>query len=145
MATYSGRNATVRMGTTAVVGIGTWNFEGVTVDQIDTTAFGSIWKTFEAGMMDGGTISFEGYFDPSDSAGQAQLMTYNEDGTHIVGGGVATGLRFYYSTGGYYEAATSNPVSYILMTSYSVKADKADVARITFSAKISGKMNKVGS
>ena len=145
MSTFSGRNASVRMGSTALIGIGTWSFEGVTVDQIDTSCFGTVWKSFEAGMMDGGTISFEGYFDPGDTAGQATLMTYNEDGTHIIGGGIATGLRFYYTTAGYYEAATSNPVSYIIMTSYSVKADKADVARVTFSAKISGKMNKVGS
>jgi hypothetical protein len=140
MATYSGRNCTVRMGSTSLVGIGTWNIEGVTVDQIDTTAFGSTWKSFEAGMCDGGNITFDGYFDPSDTAGQATLITYNQDGTHIVGGGVATGLRFYYSAASYYEAATSNPASYILMTNYSIKADKTDVCRINFSAKVSGKV-----
>ena len=141
MATYSGRNATVRIGSTAVVGIGSWNMEGVTIDQIDTTAFGSVWKTFEAGMSDGGQITFDGYFDPTDTAGQTYLMTANNDGTQITGG--TTSIRFYYSAGSYYTPCTSNPVSYVLITNYSIKADKSDICRVSFTAKVSGKMSNV--
>lgn len=141
MATFSGRNCTVRIGDTSVVGQGRWNMEGVSVDEIDTTAFGSTWKTFEAGMSDGGQITFDGYFDPTDTAGQVALIAANQAGTHITSG--TTSLRFYYSTGSYYTPCTTNPDSFLMITNYSVSADKSDIVRVSFTAKVSGKMSQV--
>lgn len=137
MTTFSCRNAAVKAGSTTVVGMGTWSIEGVNVDQIDSTAFGSTWKTFEAGMQDGGNISFGGYADPGDTTGQNLIKTWNEDATHVSGD---TGLRFYYTATSYYFPATTNPASFILITGYTIKADKNDILRIDFSAKVSGKL-----
>jgi len=134
MATYSGRYNHVKFGSNDIVGIGNWNMEGVTVDQIDTTAFGSTWKTFEAGMSDGGQITFEGYYDKTDSTGQEILRAANVAGTHL------TSLFFYVDNTSYYAPKTTNPASYILITSYTVTADKNDIMRTTFTAKVSGAM-----
>lgn len=141
MAAYNGRNCTVRIGNTSLLGIGDWNMEGVSVDQIDTTSFGSTWKTFEAGMSDGGQITFSGYFDPTDTAGQVALRNLNEAGERLYGG--TTSIRFYYSAGSYFSPCTSNPESFVLITNYSIKADKSDVCRISFTMKVSGKMSQV--
>lgn len=134
MSTYSGRYAHVKLGTNELVGIGNWSMDGVTLDQIDTTSFGSTWKTFEAGMSDGGQITFEGYYDITDTNGQAKLITANNEGTHL------TSLRFYIDNTSFYIAATTNPASYIIITNYNLKHDKADIARISFTGKVSGKM-----
>jgi hypothetical protein len=142
MGAYNGRNCTVRLGASSLLGIGDWNMEGVSIDQIDTTSFGSTWKTFEAGMSDGGQITFSGYFDPTDTEGQVTLRTANENGTQMPCGSTS-GIRFYYSAGSYFTPCTSNPVSYILVTNYSIKAEKSDVCRISFTTKVSGKMSQV--
>jgi hypothetical protein len=134
LATYSGRYAKVQCGSTLVVGQGEWNMEGVTVDQIDTTAFGSVWKTFEAGMSDGGQITFSGYYDATDSGGQSLLITANQTGSQI------TNIRFYIDSTSFYLPATTNPVSFVLITQYSITHKKDDIARVSFTAKISGKL-----
>lgn len=139
MATYSGRYAKVQVGSTAVVGMGRWSMDGVTVDQIDTTAFGSVWKTFDAGMSDGGQITFDGYYDASDATGQQEIITANNNGSTM------TNLRFYISAGSYYIPCTSNPVSSVLITAYSITQDKSDIARVSFTAKVSGKMSFVSA
>lgn len=131
MATYNGRNASVKFGTSLVGGMGNWNMEGVTVDQIDTSEFGTVYKTFESGMQDGGQITFEGNFDASDAT-QKLLRTANTNGTHL------TSLRFYIDNTSYYVPTTTNPASYMIITSYNVTMDKADVGKTRFTAKVSG-------
>ena len=134
MATYSGRYATVKVGTNTVVGMGTWSMDGVTLDEIDTTAFGSTWKTFEAGMSDGGQVSFDGYYDVSDTNGQALLISANNNGTHL------TSLRFYIDNTSYYSAELTTPASFIMITNYTLTHSKDDIARISFTGKVSGKL-----
>lgn len=134
MATYSGRYATVKVGSSTVVGMGTWSMDGVTLDEIDTTAFGSTWKTFEAGMSDGGQISFDGYYDATDTNGQALLISANNNGTHL------TSLRFYIDNTSYYSAELTTPASFIMITNYTLTHSKDDIARISFTGKVSGKL-----
>lgn len=134
MATYSGRYAHVKVGTNEVAGVGNWSMDGVTLDQIDTTSFGSVWKTFEAGMSDGGQVTFEGYYDITNTNGQAVLIDANANGTHL------TSLRFYIDSTSYYSCELTTPASYIIITNFNLKHDKADIARISFTGKISGKM-----
>jgi hypothetical protein len=137
MATYSGRDSAVKLGTYTIVGQGTWNMEGVTIDQIDTSCFGTTWKSFEAGMSDGGQITFSGYYDMSDATGQTVLIAANQAGTHV------TNLRFYVNNTSYYMADQTTVSSFILITNYSIKTDKSDIARVDFTAKVSGKMSLV--
>lgn len=138
---YNGRNCKVNFGplTAGLIGgMGNWNMEGITVDQIDTSAFGTVYKTFEAGMQDGGQITFEGTFDATD-ANQNMLRTANTNGTHL------TSLFFYVDNTSFYAPTTTNPASYIIITSYNVTADKADVIRTTFTGKVSGALHLISS
>jgi len=139
MANKLGRWAKVTLGSNTVAGLGNWSVEGIAVDQIETTSFGSVWKTFESGMLDGGTMSFSGNFDPDDTSGQEMLRAANLGATHL------TSMRFYVDSTSYFEAdqTSISPKSFILITSWNINVDKAGVAQTTFSGKISGGLRLV--
>jgi hypothetical protein len=118
-------------GTTKVVGIGTWDLSGVETDLLEATEMGDDWKTYLAGLKDGGEISFEGLFDPADG-GQADLRTANLNGSEL------TTLRFYVNATSYYAPKTTNPASHFLITKWTVKADKSSLLTASFTARVSG-------
>ena len=145
MAYQPGRNAKVTIGTATISGLGTWNMNGVTSDQIETSAFGTTWKTFVMGMKDGGTVSFEGNFDPTDDTGQTALLAANLNATEI------TNIRFYYNDTSYFEpcqttgwwaaddtSGNDTIPSNIQISSYSITADKDDMVKVSFEGKVSG-------
>lgn len=136
MAYKIGRLCKVTLGANTVVGMGTWEMSGVTTDQLETTAFGDAWKTYEYGLKDGGQITFSGLYDPADTNGQTQLRTYNENSPpdHV------TSLRLYVDSTSYWTPATTGPESYVVISAYDVKADKSGMMNSSFTAKVSGKM-----
>ena len=81
MATYNGRNATVRIGTYTIAELASWSLD-LSNDEIDTTAFGSTWKKTDVGMR-GWSLSVEGHYDPSDTNGQGAIEAKWADGTLI--------------------------------------------------------------
>lgn len=149
-----GRNCKIQIGTTAVTitGQGTWSLNGVSADEIDTTAFGTIWKTFQLGMIDGGTVEFSGLFDPMDYSGQIAMMMANIAATEI------THLKLFYHNSGYWvpnqtasyfcsygttgwgSVGFATPVSFVVCKGFSVTADKSGAVQVSFSAKVSGCM-----
>jgi hypothetical protein len=134
MAKSPGKNCKVSWGTTTkVVGIGTWDMPGISTDLLEATEMGDEWKTFIAGLKDGGEISFEGLFDPADG-GQKLLRDANLLGSQI------SDLRFYVNSASYFAPTTTNPASYLLITRWSVKADKSALITCSFTAKVSGAM-----
>ena len=139
MSVKLGRWGKVTVGSVTVAGLGNWSIEGISVDQIETSAFGSVWKTFEAGMLDGGTLSFSGNFDPDDVSGQELLRDANLNATHM------TSMRFYVDSTSYFEAdqTSVSPKSYVVITSWNVSTDKSGVAQTTFSGKVSGRMRLI--
>ena len=145
MAKKVGRACSLKLGSHTVVGMGTWALNGVTSDQLDTSSFGSQWKTFELGMKDGGTISFDGLLDMADSTGQVELLENNLNNSSV------TTLKLYIDSTSYFEACattgyfspystTGNDTikSSVKIDSYSITADKSDMVKINFSGKISG-------
>jgi len=139
MSVKLGRWGKVTVGSVTVAGLGNWSIEGISVDQIETSAFGSVWKTFEAGMLDGGTLSFSGNFDPDDVSGQELLRDANLNATHM------TSMRFYVDSTSYFEAdqTSVSPKSYVVITSWNVSTDKSGVAQTTFGGKVSGRMKLI--
>jgi hypothetical protein len=131
-----GRWASVKMGTNIILGLGNWSLEGITVDQIETSAFGTVWKSFESGMLDGGTLSFAGNYDPDDTTGQTLLRNANVNATHL------TSIRFYVDSTSYFvpDLTSVSPTSYVIITSWNVSTDKSGVAQTTFSGKVSGNL-----
>jgi len=134
MAKSPGKDAKVSWGaTTKVVGIGTWDMPGITTDLLESTEMGDEWKTYIAGLKDGGEISFEGLFDPADGA-QSDLRTANLLGSQL------TTLRFYVNSASYFVPKTTNPTSHVLITKWGVKADKSGLISASFTGKVSGAM-----
>lgn len=147
MSVKVGHLGAVKLGTTTVLGMGTWTISGVTADQLESSVFTNNWKTFEFGMKDGGQVTFNGLLDPADDAGQSLLQKYNMDNTDV------TDLRLYVDdtswyepnqTTGYFNNTSSSgedtPVSLVNITSYDIGLDKSGLGTISFTAKISGLM-----
>ncbi len=129
-----GRDCSVRLGVTTILGMGTWSMSGVVTDLLEDTEFGDQWKTYMMGLKDGGEITFNGLYDPADATGQTALITACNNATSI------TDLRLYVDNTSYWVPTTSNPLSFVYITKYQVEEDKAALGKVTFTAKISGKM-----
>lgn len=129
-----GYNTKVTLGTDKILGMGNWTMSGVTTDLLESTEFGTEWKSYELGLKDGGEVSFNGFYDKSDTTGQNALRTANTDATKL------TDLRFYVDETSYYVPSTTDPVSYAIVTSYDISADMGELVNTSFSCKVSGKM-----
>lgn len=147
MAKKHAKYCSVKIGTSTVVGMGSWSHNGVTIDDIDVTAFGDTWKKFEDGLKDGGSISFEGWWDVADVTGVEYLRYAANQGTNI------TNLRLYIDntsyfepcqTTGYWSPTTTTGAdtypSYVEVRSCPLNAAVADVIRVSFELKVSGAM-----
>ena len=141
-----GKDGKVSLGENKVIGMGTWNLAGVTADEFDASQFGDNWKQYVYGMKDGGTVSFSGWFDPTDTTGQIALQKANLDNLAL------TSMRFYYNNTSYYEACQTTGYfgpgalssgqntlpSNMRITSYNIGFDKSGIGTIDFTAKVSG-------
>jgi len=142
---YKGK---VTLGTSTILGMGTWSLTGITADQMESSEFRDNWKTYEFGMKDGGTVAFNGWLDPADTTGQQTLMKANLDNTDL------TSLRLYVDMASYYEPCQTTSYfapgslstgqdtvySYVNITSYDISMDKAGLATVSFTGKVSGVM-----
>ena len=137
-----------------IVGIGTWRFSGVTTDMIEVSEMCGIYKTYLCGLKDGGTVSFDGYYDsPASASGGSpyhhKLIDYNQECKCI------TSLRFYLSckqNGSYWAVTSTEPNlhggvagsgmtgSCIRIESFEIGADKGGLVSISFTGKIQGTM-----
>lgn len=137
MATKVGKNCKVTLGTDKILGMGTWSMAGVTTDMHEDTEYGDDWKTYVMGLKDGGTISFNGVYDTPDATGQAALRTYCDESTDV------TSLRLWIDSVSYWVPTTTNPLSHVNITDWSVESDKGGMMTASFTAKISGKMELI--
>ena len=150
MSLKPGKDMTVRLGSTTIVGIGDVSIDGVTVEELETSAFGNNgWKTFQTGMKDGGSISFSGQYDPDDSTGQDVLALAMVNGTALTSIRVYIDSSSYFTpnqTTGYFSpdspAASSNStiLSTARVTAHNIKASVNAMATVDFTMKISGSM-----
>lgn len=129
-----GKDTKVALGTSMIVGVGKWEMSGVTTDFADATCVGDTWKQPIPVLLDGGTISFDGLYDATDSTGQTQLRTYNVSQTLV------TSIRFYINATSYWTPATTNPASGCYISDWKIGADKAGLVTMSFTAKVAGAM-----
>jgi len=148
MAVKVGHLGKVTLGASTIVAMGTWSISGITADQMESSSFGDNWKSYEFGMKDGGQISFNGFLDPSDTTGQQALQAANMDNTDL------TSLRLYVDNTSYYVPSQSTQyfapgtlstgqdgkVSLVNITSYDISMDKAGLATVSFTGKVTGLM-----
>ena len=132
MASKSGMAAKVTIGTYTVAGMGTWSMDGVSRETIEDTAFGDSVKKYVFGFMDGGALSFDGSYDPSDSTGQAILNSACLNAS-LLGSG---SIRLYIDNTSYWTVPSTG--SYLVTKANAVTMDKNALGKISFSAKVSG-------
>jgi len=142
-----GKDGKVTIGSNTIVGMGTWAIDGITVEEFDASAFGDSWKSFEYGMKDGGTISFNGHYIPTDVTGQQKLQEANLYNSAL------TTLKLYVNSASYFEpsqttsyfspqnTSTANGrLSSVTITSFNIGMDKSGLGTISFTGKVSGLM-----
>jgi hypothetical protein len=146
-----GKDGKVTLGVNTVVGMGTWTIDGVTVEEFDASKFGDTWKAYQYGMKDGGTVSFNGHYEPTDVTGQQMLMLANLYNSAL------TDLRLYidntsyfvpsqstsYFAPGAYSTGMPGRVSSVTITTFNIGLDKSGLGTVSFTAKVSGLMVKV--
>jgi hypothetical protein len=133
MAFKAGNTAKVTIGTNTVVGMGNWKLNGVSVDLLESTAFGDTAKQFMTGLLDYGTLSFSGLYDPADSTGQAILQSANINNSKM------NNIRLYVDNTSYWVAnLTAVSAAGALVQSFSIGADKSQLHTIDFSLKLTG-------
>jgi hypothetical protein len=141
MAKLHGKNGKVMKGSVVVAEQVSWSMSGFSQPVTSApTAFGDTGvKVYEIGDLgEGGTIEFNGNYDPSDSAGQRAITTAAKAGTHI------TDLYLYANTSTFWRVGSGG---YIIVT----KADAVTIPRnnygtISFSGQVSSAaMEQVGS
>lgn len=142
-----GKDGKVTLGSNTVVGMGTWSLDGIQVEEFDASAFGDTWKQFAYGMKDGGSVSFNGHYTPTDTTGQQALQQANLYNSNL------TDLRLYVNntsyfvpcqTTGYFSPTltTGAPTkaSSVTITSFNIGMDKSGLGTISFTGKVSGVM-----
>lgn len=143
-----GKDGKVALGSDSVVGLGTWSLDGINAEEFDASAFGDTWKQFEYGMKDGGTVSFNGHYTPTDTTGQQTLQLANLYNSAV------TNLRCYIDNTSYFEPCQSTgyfapgaystgmptKLSSVTITSFNIGLDKSGLGTISFTAKVSGVM-----
>ena len=135
MAFKAGNNAKVVKGSATVVGMGNWKLDGITTDLLESTAFGDTAKQFMTGLVDYGTISFSGLYDPADTTGQAVLLAANLSNTKI------TDLKLYVDNASYWTPnVTALSAAGVYVTSVAIGIDKSGLGTIDFHGKCTGPM-----
>ena len=81
MATYNGREATVKMGTYTIAELASWDLD-LSNTEIDTGSFGTTWGKSDVGRRKW-TLTVSGFYDPSDTNGQNVLEDAWAGGTLV--------------------------------------------------------------
>jgi len=133
MAFKAGNNAKVTLGSNTVVGMGTWKLDGITVDLLETTSFGDTAKQFVTGLLDYGSVSFGGLYDPADTTGQSILVSANINNSKIAN------IRLYIDNTSYWTPnVTVVSAAGMYMQSVSIGIDKSALGTIDLSGKCTG-------
>ena len=127
--------------------MGSWSIGGMSRNMIDYTAFGDTVAKYKPGMLDPGTLTFEGFFDATDSTGQLKLIQALSSGgtidnsTHVASSSKLRKLRLYanddttFDGFGAWSCTGSSGELYI--TSLESETNKDGIATVRFSAKVS--------
>ncbi len=133
MAFKAGNLGKVTLGSSTVVGMGSWELPGISVDLLESTAFGDTAKQFMTGLLDYGAVNFGGLYDPADVTGQTILISANTNNSRI------TNIRLYVDNTSYWTPnMTVDSDSGMLVQSVAIGMDKSGLATIKFSGKATG-------
>ena len=141
MAKITGKGGKVMYGSVVVAEQVSWSMSGITNQTVTApVAFGATGTKVKevAEIPDGGTLEFNGNFDPNDPTGQRALATACKNGTHL------TNLYLYVNTSTFWRVALGG---YIIVTkAEAITLPRNNFGTISFSGDISSKeMEQVGT
>ncbi len=146
MGKMKGTAADVKFGGTAVVGMGTWNWNGITANMLAQTEFGDFIETYKPGMKEGGNVGFNGLRDPADSTGQELMKKLWLNGVDITSLQLFLDNTSYYEfcqTAGYWDPGAGSTgmgtvASWGNVSAFDETQDKSDMMKVSFTIKVSG-------
>ena len=131
MSAKVGKLASVKYLGSKVAGMGTWSISGLTRDILEDTEFNDDVKTFMFGVADGGTIDFNGLYDPADTT-QNIFLSLLLAGTVLA----TTMLQLFIDSTSYWAVSTGGQI--LITKAAAITMDKNGLGQISFSAKVSG-------
>ena len=132
MASKSGFAASVKLDSSTIAGMATWTMSGLSRETIEDTAFGDTVKKYVFGFMDGGELSFDGNYDPTDSTGQAILNSACENASALG----PDSIKLYIDNTSYWTVASGGEL--LVTKASNVTMDKNGLGKVSFTAKVSG-------
>lgn len=115
-----------------VAEMGSYSLSGFNRDTLEHTAFGDTVKKFVAGHVDGGDISFSGFYDKADTNGQKRLCDAAESNRILSPGD----LKVYIDTNHYFTVDSTGTM--FVTKARSVGMDKAGIGTTDFVVKVAG-------
>lgn len=97
MATHTGSEGTVKVGSNAVAEIRSYSVEQ-TGDTIEDSTMGDSWRTFKS-TLKSWTASVDVYWDETDTTGQGALTVGSEVTLNLYPEGASTGDSYFSGTG----------------------------------------------
>jgi len=132
MAKLSGKSGKVMYGSVTVAEITRWSMDGVKMNTIrKDPAFGdSVAQYVTDGIVEPGTITFDGNYDPNDTAGQAALAAVCEAGNGL------TNLYLYETANRFWRVKAGGEI--IVTEANKVELPRTGIGRISFVCQVSG-------
>ncbi len=127
-----GKYAKITVDGSIVAEMGSYTVTGFNRDTLEYTSFGSSIKKFIAGFVDGGDISFNGFYDMTDTTGQRILEAAAEVGRIFQPGEIKI-----YIDNSYYFTVASGGTMFVTKAK-SVGMDKAGIGTTDFTVKVAG-------
>lgn len=132
MAVKNGKFAKIEIDGNVVAEMGTYTMSGFARDVLEHTAFGDVCKKYVTGHVDGGEITFSGFYDPTDVNGQNVLRAACEAGRVMDPGD----LKVYIDAAYYFTVASGGTM--FVSKAGGVGMDKSGLATTDFTVKVAG-------
>ena len=115
-----------------VAEMGAWNISGMENDMLDETEFTDTFKNYVLGMGDGGTVTFSGNYDSTNTAGQVALKTLYETQASTQA------IRLYFGDGYNDYFFCDEDTTCIVQSVDDLGTDQSGLGKIGFTLKVSG-------
>lgn len=136
--TKSGTDASVKINTTTILAIESWDFTNER-EALKAGVFGDTHNKVHGMGIKNTSGSISGYYSEADTTGQEVLKTAFEDGTTV------SGFRCYVDATIYYHATGTDDIDGVYITSHNVSAAQNGIIPITFNFEVGGAWTEVTS
>ena len=138
IATKSGTDAAVKIATTTILAIETWDFTDER-EALKAPVFGDTFNKVHGMGTRNISGSMTGYYSEADTSGQEVLKTAYAAGTTV------SGFRLYVDDTIYYHSTGTDTIDGVYITSHNVSAAQNGIIPITFNFEIGGEWTEVTS